>query len=103
MPLRGARRHGMPEPREGFRAVGRVERPWGLRGEIKVLPLTDFPERFTPQAQLYVAREQRRVLRSRWQKGPESLECKALEKNFGAQSSKQAASKQSLFVCLQNP
>lgn len=69
MPLRGARRRRMPEPREGFRAIGRVERPWGLRGEIKVLPLTDFPERFAPNAQFYVRGERRRVLHSRWQKG----------------------------------
>jgi 16S rRNA processing protein RimM len=76
----------MPEPREGFRAVGRVERPWGLRGEIKVLPLTDFPERFTPQAQLYVAREQRRVLRSRWQKGRVFLALDGVERVEAAET-----------------
>ena len=54
MPLRGARRAALPRPREGFRAVGRVERPWGLRGEIKVLPLTDFPERFDAGARVFV-------------------------------------------------
>ena len=69
MPLRGARRPALPQPREGFRAVGRVERPWGLRGEIKVLPLTDFPERFDAGARVFVRGEGRRVQHSRWQKG----------------------------------
>lgn len=59
----------MPEAREGYRAIGRVERPWGLRGDIKVFPLTDFPERFDPGARVYVRGEERRVQHSRWQKG----------------------------------
>ena len=69
MPLRGARRPALPQPREGFRAVGRVERPWGLRGEIKVLPLTDFPERFDAGARVFVRGAGHHVQHSRWQKG----------------------------------
>jgi 16S rRNA processing protein RimM len=69
MPLRGARGAPAPQPREGFRAVGRVERPWGLRGEIKVLPLTDYPERFEAGARVFVGGEGRRVRHSRWHKG----------------------------------
>ncbi|MXY79635.1 MAG: 16S rRNA processing protein RimM [Chloroflexi bacterium] len=69
MPLRGARGAPAPQPRDGFRAVGRVERPWGLRGEIKVLPLTDYPERFAPGARVFVGGADRRVRHSRWHKG----------------------------------
>ena len=69
MPLRGARRPPVPQPREGFRAIGRVERPFGLRGEIKILPLTDFPERFAADARVFVRGQERRVRSSRWQKG----------------------------------
>ncbi|PZC44805.1 MAG: 16S rRNA processing protein RimM [Chloroflexi bacterium] len=69
MPLRGARRPPVPQPREGFRAIGRVERPFGLRGEIKILPLTDFPERFAADALVFVRGAERRVRSSRWQKG----------------------------------
>ena len=76
----------MPEAREGFRAIGRVERPWGLRGEIKVLPLTDFPERFDPEAQLYVRGEQRRVIRSRWQKGRVYLTLSGVERVDAAEA-----------------
>ncbi|MGD0205957.1 MAG: hypothetical protein ABSB57_05965, partial [Dehalococcoidia bacterium] len=35
-------------------AVGRILGPWGLRGDLKVEPLTDFPERFAPGGSLYV-------------------------------------------------
>jgi 16S rRNA processing protein RimM len=36
----------VPSPREWI-AVGRIVAPQGLRGEVRVLPLSDFPERFT--------------------------------------------------------
>ena len=55
-------------PRDGFRAVGVIERPRGLKGEVKALPLTDFPERFEPGARVFIAGEPRQVERSNWQK-----------------------------------
>lgn len=57
------------EPREGFIAVGRVLRPWGLRGDLKVQSLTDFPERFDPGVRLWLAERERTVERSRSQSG----------------------------------
>lgn len=57
------------EPREGFIAVGRVLRPWGLRGDLKVQSLTDFPERFDPGSRLWLAERERTVERSRSQTG----------------------------------
>lgn len=54
------------EPREGYIAVGRVLRPWGLRGDVKVEPLTDFPERFEPGSTLWIGGEPRTVEASRW-------------------------------------
>lgn len=74
MPLRAARRRTGPQTREGFRAVGRVERPWGLRGHLKVLPLTDFPERFAPGARVFLNGQARTVVSARWQKGRVYLE-----------------------------
>ena len=41
------------EPDEGFVAVGRVQGPFGLKGELKVLSLTDNPDRFRPKAKLW--------------------------------------------------
>ena len=56
-------------PRDGYRAVGVIERPRGLNGELKALPLTDFPERFAPGARVYIAGSARQVERVNWQKG----------------------------------
>jgi 16S rRNA processing protein RimM len=50
-------------------AVGRVLRPWGLRGDLKVESLTDFPDRFAPGARLWLDGVERVVERARWQKG----------------------------------
>ncbi len=57
------------EPRAGYVAVGRVQRPWGLRGDVKVESLTDFPDRFAPGARLWVGGVERAVERSRSHKG----------------------------------
>ena len=34
--------------------VGRIVRPWGARGQVKVEPQTDFPERFRPSARFII-------------------------------------------------
>jgi 16S rRNA processing protein RimM len=58
------------EPREGYVAVGRVLRPWGLRGDLKVESLTDFAEdRYAPGAALWLDGVERTVELSRSQKG----------------------------------
>jgi 16S rRNA processing protein RimM len=49
----------------GYVAVGRVLGPFGLKGEMKVLPLTDNPERFKTKARLYAGQQPVTVLRSR--------------------------------------
>ena len=49
--------------------MGQVGAPWGIRGDVKVLPLTDFPERFQPGAALWVRAGRREVRRSRWSRG----------------------------------
>lgn len=63
----------MSRPREnasqGYVAVGRVLGPWGLRGELKVEPLTDFPERFALGCSLYVEGVAYVIERCRWHKG----------------------------------
>ncbi len=53
-------------PRDGYRAVGVIERPRGLNGELKVRPLTDFPQRFAPGARVFIAARPRRVERANW-------------------------------------
>lgn len=55
----------VPQPSSGFVLVGRVLRPFGVRGELKVESLTDFPERFTPGSILYLQGKPRTVQGSR--------------------------------------
>ena len=45
------------EPDEGYVAVGRVQAPFGLKGELKVMSLTDNPERFVPKAKLWAGQQ----------------------------------------------
>ena len=61
-----------------FVLVGTIERPHGLRGEVVISPLTDFPdERFVPGAALLAGRGGRapdgattlRIVEVRWHKG----------------------------------
>src|SRR5437588_6340122 len=40
-----SRRSGVTETPSGGLVVGRIEGTHGIRGEVKILPLTDFPER----------------------------------------------------------
>lgn len=44
-----------PQPRSGFVAVGWVRTPHGIRGELTVEPLTDFPQRFQPGATVWAS------------------------------------------------
>jgi 16S rRNA processing protein RimM len=67
------------EPRDGFVAVARVLRPWGLRGDLKVESLSDFPERFSPGAKLWLSGVERTVERSRMQGGATYLKLSAIE------------------------
>jgi 16S rRNA processing protein RimM len=46
--------------------VGRIVGVHGVRGDVKVETLTDFPERFDRSALLWLRGVQRRVERSRW-------------------------------------
>ena len=48
----------------GFVSVGRILAPWGVKGELKVEVLTDFPERFTPKRQVYVNKRPLTIERS---------------------------------------
>ena len=53
------------EPDEGYVAVGRVLGPFGLKGELKVQPLSDNPDRFLPKARLWAGQQPVTVVDSR--------------------------------------
>lgn len=57
------------EPTAGYIAVGQILSAHGLRGELKVEPLTDFPERFEVGRSLYTGGERRIIEGCRWYRG----------------------------------
>ena len=52
-----------------FIVVGRVLAPWGVKGEMKVEVMTDFPDRFSPLEEVYIDGSPVSVEKSRWHKG----------------------------------
>ena len=69
--LRGASHRGVPpgvteHPSRQPVTVGLILAPHGIRGELKVRPLTDFPERFEAGSRLWLNGEERMVERGRW-------------------------------------
>ena len=52
-----------------FIAVGRVVTVCGVRGEVKVEVMTDFPGRFSPQEKVYIKGRAVTIEQSRWHRG----------------------------------
>jgi 16S rRNA processing protein RimM len=48
-------------------AIGRISSIHGIKGELRVMPLTDFPERFDAGSQVWLDGTPLRVRRRRWQ------------------------------------
>lgn len=74
--------------------VGRVSSPHGVRGDIKVAPLTDFPERFEPRAIVWLNGQPLRIERSRWQGRLVVLKLEGIDDRTAAE----AIREQELFV-----
>jgi len=52
-----------------FLIIGRVLAPWGLKGDFKAEILTDFPQRFAPDQEVYIGEAPMLIERSRSHKG----------------------------------
>ena len=59
----------MEEVPPGYVAIGRVGAPWGVRGAVRVLPLTDRRAQLAAGRTVTVAGERRTIESTRWQKG----------------------------------
>lgn len=59
----------MPVP-DGWMVIGEIAGPFGVHGEIKIDPLTDYPERFETLRRVYLgpSREEHGVVRARLHK-----------------------------------
>ena len=66
---RSAVRKRTQEPPEGHVVVGRVTGSWGLRGDLKVQPQTDFPERFSQGSELHIDSRRETVVSARPSRG----------------------------------
>ncbi len=53
--LQPGREDDKAEPR--YLVIGRVARPWGIQGEVKVEIMTDFPDRFSLLRKVYLGPE----------------------------------------------
>jgi 16S rRNA processing protein RimM len=67
-------------------AVGRILGPWGLQGELRVQPLTDFPERFAPGCSLYVDGVAHVVEHCRWHKGKAHIRLSGVDSATAAEA-----------------
>ncbi len=57
------------EPSElEFITIGQIIAPWGVKGQLKVKIITDFPERFSPSAKVYINRQPMTIKSTIWQK-----------------------------------
>jgi 16S rRNA processing protein RimM len=71
--------------------VGRILAPHGIRGELKVLPLTDFPERFEAGSRLWLKGQEWVVQRGRWAgRGGVILKLRGLETRNEAETMRNA-------------
>jgi 16S rRNA processing protein RimM len=69
--------------------VGRIFGPWGLQGDLKVEPLTDFPERFAVGCSLYVDGVAYSIERCRWHKGKVYIKLSGIDSATAAEGLRQ--------------
>ena len=71
-------------------AVGHANAPWGVRGHVKVTPLTNNPERLAAGAILYVDGVQRRIVDARRPSGYPVVQFEGITDRQGAESLRDA-------------
>jgi len=74
------------DPTPGYVAVGRIVGLWGLRGDLKVEPLTNFPERFAAGGSVCLAGAAYAIERSRWQRGRALLKLAGIDSVTAAEA-----------------
>jgi len=62
-----------------FVAVGRIAAPWGVKGEVEVEVLTDFPERFAPGGELFIGGQALTVEGRKWHRGRAILKLNTID------------------------
>lgn len=75
----------MKSPDLEFLVVGRILAPWGVEGKLKVQVETDFPQRFTPNSQVYVNRRPVTIDSAKWHNGKIIIKLDAVDSIEDAQ------------------
>ena len=52
-----------------FITIGKILSSWGTEGKLRVQVETDFPERFTPSSEVYIARQPATISSVEWRRG----------------------------------
>jgi len=68
-----------------FVTIGEILGAWGSQGKIKVAVTTDFPQRFTPQATVYINRQPMMISSTEWHKGKAIIKLDAIQSTEAAQ------------------
>jgi len=74
------------KPTPGYIAVGRIVGPWGLRGDLKVESLTDFPQRFAAGGSICLGGVSYSIERCRWQRGRVLLKLAGIDSATAAEA-----------------
>ena len=70
----------MVEPSElEFIAIGEIVAPRGTKGNLKVKVLTDFPQRFAPEATIYINRQPMTIADTSWHKGMAIIKVRSID------------------------
>ena len=81
----------MEEVPPGYVAVGRVLGAWGVRGDLRVLPLTDRRRQLAAGRTVTVAGERRTIESARWQKGLVYLKLAGIDRPRGRRGASRPA------------
>lgn len=62
-----------------FITIGKILAPSGIKGKLKVTVLTDFPQRFTPGAKIYINRQPMTIDDTTWHKGNATIKLNTID------------------------
>lgn len=75
----------MGETELEYITIGKILSPWGKRGQLKIEPTTDFPERFTSSSTVHIDRQPFIIEDVRWQKGRAIIKLNTIDTMEAAQ------------------
>ena len=76
---RGKGTSPQPHPDTNLVTIGRVTKPFGLKGQVMVEPLTDFPDRFAPNSTILIRGRRHTITKSRSSKGRWTLKLEGID------------------------